>query len=246
MQQSTIRIRAADGDADSYTYAPDGSGPFPGVLLYIDAIGIRPAMHEIARRIANAGYYVLMPDLFYRVPGWKDQDAKQLLTDPDRRAYLMEKIIKGTTSALAMRDTKAWLAYLDSQKNVVHDGFGLVGFCMGGRLAFVASGTYPDRVTAVAAYHPGGLATDAPDSPHTLAPKIEATLYIGGAKEDSSFDDAQKARLRKALDDANVDYSLETYDAKHGWVPTDMPVHDPAEAERAYRTILSLLETALR
>jgi carboxymethylenebutenolidase len=117
---------------------------------------------------------------------------------------------------------------------------------MGGFMSLTAAGTYPDRIAAAASYHGGRLATDAPDSPHLLAPKIKARVYVAGAIEDASFPDEQKARLAEALREAGVEHQIETYPAKHGWVPRDTPVHDAAEAERHYETLFALFDKTLR
>lgn len=124
--------------------------------------------------------------------------------------------------------------------------YGVTGYCMGGRLALVAAGTYPERIAAVASYHGGGLANDTPGSPHLLAGRIKAKVYVAGAIEDANFDDAQKARLIAALEEAGVDHKVETYPAKHGWVPDDMPVHDPVQAERHWQTLIPFFDGVLK
>jgi carboxymethylenebutenolidase len=116
---------------------------------------------------------------------------------------------------------------------------------MGGRLSLSAAGHFPDRIAAAASYHGGGLATDSPDSPHRLAPAIKARVYIGAAIEDRGFDDAQKQRLEQALTDAGIEHTIETYQARHGWVPRDTPVHDPVATERHWQTLLELLERTM-
>jgi carboxymethylenebutenolidase len=141
-----------------------------------------------------------------------------------------------------LRDTAAFLAHFAGEADVRPGKIGVTGYCMGGRLALCAAGHFPDRFAAAAAYHPGGLVTDAPDSPHLLAPKIRARVYVGGASEDQNFTDAQKQKLEEALTSAGVDHVLETYPARHGWVPSDTPVHDPAAAERHWQTLFALLE----
>jgi carboxymethylenebutenolidase len=243
MTTKQITIDAAHGKASAWVSHPD-TGEHPAVLLYIDGMGYRPAMREIADRIAAEGYHVLLPDLFYRTPG-QIPDPQTFFNDPEARAAWQKNIVPTVTPANIMADTDAFLAYFDAQKNVRGDAIGITGYCMGGRLAVYAAGHYGKRVAAAAAFHPGGLATDAPESPHRLAPEITANLYIGGAMEDRSFDDAQKARLREALDAAGVSYTLETIPARHGWVPRDTPVHDPEQAERHFSNLFGLLRRSL-
>jgi carboxymethylenebutenolidase len=138
-----------------------------------------------------------------------------------------------------MSDTKAFLAYFGDRK------IGTTGYCMGGLMSLLAAGTYPDRIACAAAYHPGGVVTDKPDSPHLLAPKIKARVYVAGAKEDSTFTAEQQATLDQALTDAKVDHVVETIPAMHGWVPSDTPIHDPVQAEHHYETMLALFKKSL-
>jgi carboxymethylenebutenolidase len=243
MATQRTTIETADGRCDVYVARPDKAGEFPGILLYVDGMGLRPAMEEIADRIAAKGYHVLLPDLFYRTPG-QAPDPKAFFSDAAVRAEWQKNVIPTVTPANMMRDTEAFLDYFASQKNVRDGGIGITGYCMGGRLAVYAAGHFGSRIAAAGSFHPGGLATDAPESPHRLAPRITARLHIGGAIEDKGFDDAQKERLREALDAAGVTYSLETYPARHGWVPGDTPVHDPAQAERHFQNLFALLGSA--
>ena len=240
-----ISIETRDGSCPAYVYRPDGNGPWPGVLVFMDGLGIRPAMLEIGERLATGGYFVLLPDLYYRSGPYAPMDAKTVFTDPEQRKVLMEKFMSQATPANVMSDTKAFLDYLATQRDVKKGAIGTTGYCMGGLMSLTAAGTYPDRIAAAASYHGGRLATDAPDSPHRLAPKMKARVYVAGAIEDQSFPDDMKARLEQALTDAGVDHMVETYPAKHGWVLRDTPVHDAAAAERHWKTLLALLGTVL-
>jgi len=123
---------------------------------------------------------------------------------------------------------------------------GTTGYCMGGRFSLSAAGHYPERIAAAASYHGGNLANEAPDSPHLLAPKMKARVYVGGASDDPSFPEEQKERLRRALTAADVEHVIETYAARHGWVPSDTPVHDPGDAERHSQTLLELFDRTLK
>jgi carboxymethylenebutenolidase len=245
-----IDITTQDGVCAAYVFRPtgpaSGDGPWPAVLFYMDGAGIRPALFDMAGRIADRGYYVLLPDLFYRSGPYAPMDPKQLFSDPEARKALAENYASKLGQANAMRDTRGLLDYLASQPDVAPGKIAVVGYCMGGGLGLAAAGHFPDRISAVAAYHPGRLATDAPDSPHLLAPKLQAKIYIGRASDDESFPDAMKDRLEAAFHAAGVSYTLETYPARHGWVPADMPVHDPAAAERHWETLFQLLESRPR
>jgi carboxymethylenebutenolidase len=236
MAATRIEITTDDGVCPTFLF---GDAAAPNVLMYMDGIGMRPALHLMAERLASAGFYVMLPDLFYRIGPYTAPEPAKLFGDPVVRAEWAKRLTATTSSANAMRDTRTFLAHLPAAK------IGTTGYCMGGRLSLIAAGTYPERIAAAAAYHPGGLASDAPDSPHLLAPAIKARVYVGAASEDPSFPEEQIRRLAEALIAARVDHTIETYPAKHGWVPSDTPVHDAAAADRHYQTLIALLRGAL-
>jgi len=242
---SQIEIKTRDGVCRSFVYRPRGEGPWPAVLVYMDGLAIRPAMLELGERLATYGYYVLLPDLFYRSGPYEPMNPREVFTDPEKRKILMEKFFAPATAANVMSDTRAFLDYLAAQRDVKRGRIGTTGYCMGGLMSLTAAGTYPERIAAAASYHGGRLATDAPDSPHLLAPKMTARIYVAGAIEDQSFPDEMKERLERALSDARVDHAIETYPAKHGWVFRDTPVYDAAAAERHWRSLIALLASTL-
>jgi carboxymethylenebutenolidase len=242
---SKIEIKTKDGTCPSHVYRPMGRGPWPAVLIFMDGLGIRPAMLEIGERLASHGYFVLLPDLFYRSGPYEPMNPHAVFTDPEKRKVLMEKYFALATPANIMSDTRAFVDYLAAQDDVKPGGIGTTGYCMGGLMSLTAAGTYPDRIVAAASYHGGRLATDEPDSPHLLAAKIKARVYVAGAIEDQSFPDEMKARLEAALTTAGVDHKIETYQAKHGWVLRDMPVYDADAAERHWQTMLALFKAKL-
>ncbi len=241
-----IEIATRDGKCPSYVFRPDGSGPWPAVLVFMDGVGIRPAMLEIGERLAQNGYFVLLPDVFYRSGPYAPMDPAVVFSTPEERKKLIDTFFSKATAANVMNDTATFLDWLAAQPDVEPGAIGTTGYCMGGRLSLVAAGTFPDRIAAAASYHAGGVATDAPDSAHLLAPKIKARVYVAGAIEDSTFPDEMKARLEEAYTKAGVDHTIETYPAKHGWVPRDTPVHDPAQAERHWQTLLALFDATLK
>jgi carboxymethylenebutenolidase len=211
----------------------------------MDGLGIRPAMLELAERLATNRYFVLLPDLYYRSGPYEPMDPHIVFTDPEKRKILMEKFFALATPANIMSDTSAFLNFMAAQNEVKPGGIGTTGYCMGGLMSLTAAGTYPDRIVAAASYHGGRLATDEPDSPHLLAPRIKARVYVAGAIEDQSFPDDMKVRLETALTEAGVDHKIETYQAKHGWVFRDTPVYDASAAERHWQSMLSLFEATL-
>jgi carboxymethylenebutenolidase len=242
---STIEIKTGDGVCPAYLYRPSGSGPWPGVLMFMDGIGIRPAMLAVGERLAQSGYVTLLPDLFYRSGPYEPMDARTVFSDPEKRKVLMEKFFALATQVGTMTDTQAFLDTLAAQPDVQPGGIGTTGYCMGGRMSLAAAGTYPERILATAAYHPGRLVSDAPDSPHLLAAKARSYVYVARAIEDASFSDEDLARLEDALTHSGVEYLIETYPAKHGWVLRDMPVYDAGSCERHWQTLLALFEAKL-
>jgi carboxymethylenebutenolidase len=240
-----IEIRTEDGVCPIHVFHPAGRGPLPAVLLFMDGVGIRPALFEMGERLASAGYHVLLPDLFYRAGPYEPMNAKTVWSDLAQRQALMSKFMSTTSVANVMRDTRTFLDHLAADSRAKGPRVGITGYCMGGRMALAAAGHFPDRIAAAAAYHPGNPASDAPDSPHLLAAKMKARVYVAGAAEDATFPDVQKERLGLALVSAGVEHVVETYPARHGWVPSDTPAHDPVQAERHWKTLLELLASSL-
>jgi len=241
-----IQIKTRDGLCPAYGFRPTGDGPWPAVLVFMDGLGIRPAMLEIGARLATCGYYALLPDLYYRSGPYAPMDPHTVFADPEARRVLAEKHLSLATPANIMSDTGAFLDHLAAEPHVKPGPIGTTGYCLGGLMSLTAAGTYPDRIVATASYHGGRLATDAPDSPHRLAPKIRSRVYIAAAIEDPSFPDDMKRRLETALTAAGVDYEIETYPARHGWVFRDTPVYDAAASERHWQTLLALLDAKLK
>lgn len=243
---TTIEITTADGICPSYVFRPaQGNGPWPAVLVYMDGVGIRPAMLDVAIRLSKSGYFALLPDLYYRAGRYEPMDARTAFSDPEQRKILSAKFSSHISPAKTMSDTSAFLDYLASEPDVKAGGIGVTGYCMGGLMALSAAGTFPDRIVAAASFHGARLATDAPESPHWLAPKMKARVYVAGAVEDATFPDDMKARLETALSEAGVEHVIETYPAKHGWVLSDTPTYDAAACERHWRALLGLLDATL-
>ena len=241
-----IQIETRDGVCRSFVAKPSGNGPWPAVLVFMDGIGIRPAMLALGDRLASHGYFVLLPDLFYRAGPYEPMDARTVFTDPEKRKVLMEKFFAVATPGNILSDTRAFLDFLAAQPDVKGNKYGITGYCMGGRLALIAAGTYPGRFAAAASFHGSRLANDAPDSPHLLAPKMKGMrVYVAGAIEDASFPDDMKARLEEALTKAGVDHKVETYSAKHGWVFPDHTAYDAAASERHWREIFAFFDATL-
>ena len=246
MSRTEVSIETRDGAARAFTCTPStGNGPWPGVIFYMDAPAIRPALFEMSQRLADAGYFVLLPDMFWRAGPYEPIDMKAIKTDEERRA-IFGKFFATTSPEKGMSDTAAFLDFLGAQPLVKGSKVGVTGYCMGGAAVIRAAGNFPDRVAAVGAFHGGNLATDAEDSPHLLAPKIKAKVLVAGADMDKGFDDAQCERLDAAFKAAGVDAEVTIYrGAKHGYAPPDMPVYDRDASERHWRELLALFAETL-
>lgn len=246
MSRSDIEITTQDGTCRASICRPLGKGPWPGVLMFMDGIGYRPALFEIAEKIAEHGYVVLLPDMFYRVGAYTAPEPKALFTDEKVRTEWFTLMRTAIDQDKAMRDTRAYIDYLLAQPDVRSPHIGTTGYCMGAGMSLSAAGFYPEHVVACAGFHPGRVATDEPSSPHLLAPKMKARVFIAGASEDANFPDDMKQRLDDALTAAHIAHTVETWPARHGWVPRDTPVHDPVQAERHYQTLFSLFGQTLK
>lgn len=237
-----IDVTTPEGVMPTHVHTPHGAGPWPAVIMLMDAPGIRPALQDLAARLAQHSFAVFLPDLYYRAGPYEPIDAKKVFGDPELREAHRAKFMSALTPDNTQSDIGALLEAITLHDAAQGGPVGVVGYCMGGRLAIAAAGTFGDRIAIAAAYHPGGLVSDKPGSPHLLAPRISAKLYVAGATDDKNFTEDQKARLIAALDEAGVESEVETYPAHHGWVPADMPAHDPEEAEHHWRTLVPLME----
>jgi carboxymethylenebutenolidase len=245
MQGTTVDVKTADGYADAYLTRPQGRGEYPGVLLVVDAIGLRPRIEEMADRIAGRGYVVLAPNALYRA-GRAPVLPLPDFTDPDSRAGFMQSIrplIEQLTPEAVSRDGQA---YLDFLSDVATEPVGITGYCMGARVGLRIAAAYPDRVKALGGFHGGGLATDAPESPHRSAGQLRAEVYFGHADQDANMNPEQIAVLNDALDGAGVRYRAEVYEgALHGYTMSDTAVYNEAACERHFTELFALLDRTL-
>ncbi len=230
-------ITTPDGTCPVTLAIPDGEGPWPGIVMYSDAGGARPAFRAMAQRLADLGYAVLLPDVYYRQGEWAPFDMKGVFGDAAERNRLFA-MMKAITPDVIAADAQAFFDYLASRPEVSGKRFGTTGYCMGGRTSLVVAGRVPDRVAAAMSFHGGGLAADGdPGSPHLLAERIRAAVYVGGAENDPSYTPAQSETLDAALTSAGVEHVIEWYPAAHGFAVTDNGPYDPDAAERHWRAM---------
>jgi len=242
-----VSIPTKAGDATAYAFTPDtGAGPWPAVLIYMDAPGIRPSLFEMGDRLAQNGYFVLLPDLYWRAGPHEPFNFMAARAGDPVQAAMMANFRAHMTPESVLEDTGDFLDWIAAQPKVKAGKVGVTGYCMGGGMAIRAAGVYPDRVAAAASFHGGGMATDDPNSPHLQAASIKAKVLVAGADQDASFPEEQRDRLSAAMNEAKVDAQVSIWPGvKHGWVPSDMPAHDKAGAERHWKELTGLLATAL-
>jgi carboxymethylenebutenolidase len=242
-----IALPTPDGDARAFTFTPKGEGPWPAAIIFMDAPAIRPALFEFGERLAANGYFTLLPDLFWRAGPYAPINVKEVFADEAKRREVFGKLTGSTSPEKQLVDAKASLDYLAAQPQVKGDKVAVTGYCMGCGVVMRVAGTYPDRLAAAAGFHGGRLATDAPDSPHLLAPKITAKVLVAGADEDAGFPPEQADRLRAALTSAGVDNEVTIYPgARHGYTMPDLPVYNEPAAERHWREMLALFDETLK
>jgi carboxymethylenebutenolidase len=246
MSHETVKVRTQDGECPVHIFTPKaGDGPWPAAIFFMDGLGIRQTLFDMGQRLADGGYVVFLPDLYYRAGPYEPLDPKAVFASNDVRAAIGH-LYPTTGNRPAARDTEAFIALIDSRKDVKGKKIGTTGYCMGGGISLTVAGTYPDRIAAAASFHGGGLASDAEDSPHLLAPKIKAKVYVAGADQDGSYPLEMAAKLEKALTDAKVDHRCEIYEgALHGWTMADFPIYNEPAAERHWTELLTLFMDTL-
>ena len=243
MSAERVDITTADGTLDVHVFTPgSGAGPWPAVVLYMDAFGIRPDLASMAQRLASLGYVVAVPNLYCRSGPFAPFDGKAVTVDgPERDRF--KRMVASIDHRLVMRDTAALLDVLDSRADVRAGSLGVVGYCMGGGYALSAAGTFPGRVAVAASFHGGSLATERADSPHRLAAAMRARVYVGAAEIDPTFPPEQQQRLQRACAEAGADLTLEIYPgARHGFAVTGHLMYDREASERHWQVLAGLLQ----
>jgi len=236
-----VSVKTPDGTADCYFVHPS-SGTAPGVLLWPDIFGLRPAKRQMAKRLAESGYAVLVVNPFYRVKKAPTADKGAATPIPD-----VLPLMQALTETTHMTDARAFIAWLDQQAPVAKNRkIGTQGYCMGGPMAFRTSAAVPDRVGAVASFHGGGLVTEAPNSPHLQAAKSKAQFLVEIAENDDARAPNDKTVLKETFAKANLVAEVEVYPgAAHGWCPPDSQVYNEPQAEKAWARLLALYGKAL-
>ena len=244
MPRISDTVTTPDGACPVSLHTPDGDGPWPGVVMYPDAGGARPTFRAMADKLAGYGYTALVPDVYYRDGDWAPFTMATVFEDDAERRRLFTMIAKVTPELMAA-DAAAFFDYLAERPEVSGESFGTTGYCMGGRTSLVVAGRVPERVAAAMSFHGGGLATDDPGSPHLLADKIRAAVYVGAAQNDRSFTTQDGETLDKALTAAGVEHTIEFYPAFHGFAVPDNGPYDEVSARRHWDATRSFFATHL-
>jgi carboxymethylenebutenolidase len=242
--EKAVEIRTSAGVADGYLYA-DEKRPAPGVIQLQDIMGVREQNRAMARRLAEAGYTVLLPNQFYRSgrPPLFDFEIK---FGDERTMKRFGELTGPLTPEAQAADAGAYLDFLAAHPAVRSTKFGVAGYCFSGGVALRMAAAHPDKIAAAASLHGGGLYTDQPNSPHHLLPKIKAQLLIAHAKEDRSMPKEAIERLDRELDKWGGKFEAETYDALHGWTtPGRAEIYHHDEAERAFKRLSALFKATL-
>jgi len=244
MPARDVVIPTPDGDADGSLHQPEGTGPWPAVILYPDVGGIRGTFRDMAEHLATSGYVVLVPDVYHRSAPWEPFDPDTIFTDREEFGRALSLAGSAGPEEWAT-DAAAFADYLTALPQVVDGPIGTTGYCYGGRVSLTVAGRLGDRVGAAASFHGGGLATEDPTSPHLLAADVGAVVYVGAARDDGSFPPEQAERLTAAYTAAGVAHTIETYDALHGFAVADNPTYDEAAADRHWDALRALYAAAL-
>ena len=252
VNEKTVEIKTPDGTCDCAFITP-ASGAHPGVIIWPDAFGLRPSMRDMAKRLAMAGYSVLVPNPFYRVgkaPMWEDASKVNFAQERGKIQPLMQSI---QADGAVEKDAPAFVAWLDMQKEIdKNKKIGTQGYCMGGALVMRTAAAVPNRIGAGGSFHGGGLVTMNANSPHLLAPKITAHMYFGIATNDDMTQPDAKTKLKEAFDAAKNPAEIEVYSmAQHGWCVPDMPagqngpIYKKDDAEKAWAKLTALYKSSL-
>jgi carboxymethylenebutenolidase len=241
VSESEVTITTPDGTADCYFVHP-ASGTAPGVLVWPDIFGLRPAFRQMGKRLAESGYSVLVVNPFYRTK--KAPTAEQGAKTPIQQLMPLAQGLNETTH---MTDAKAFIAWLDTQASVAKNRkMGTQGYCMGGPMAFRTAAAMPERVGAVASFHGGGLVTDKPNSPHLQASAAKVQFLVAIAANDDQRSPKDKDTMKEAFAKAGLPAEIEVYaGAAHGWCPPDSGVYNEPQAEKAWSRFLALYGKAL-
>lgn len=244
MREKTVDIHTKDGMMNSYVFHPDRAGPFPVIIFYMDSVGVREELSDMCRRLATVGYYVIMPNMYYRMARSVDLDANRL-HDPAYEANLewMWKLNRHLTNTMVMEDTQSLFDFLDGEAAARPGKVGCVGYCMSGRYVFRAMGVFPDRMAAGASVYGARLITDLPDSAHLTAGAIKGELYFACAEHDHYAPADMLAEVARIIATTGINAQMEYYpEAEHGFAFPLRKLYHKHSSERHWERLFDLFQ----
>ncbi|MEM7210437.1 MAG: dienelactone hydrolase family protein [Pseudomonadota bacterium] len=248
MREAEVIISTAGGEMDCFTCHPEEGGPFPAIVLYMDAPGIREELRDMVRRLATVGYYVILPNMYYRIgrEGHYGFDLAQIRNDPTQ-LQKMFGAMNSLNNAMVVEDTSAMVPWLREQEAVAEGPMGCVGYCMSGRYVVSVGAAFPDDFAAIASYYGVGIITDRPDSPHLKADQVKGEMYLAFAETDSYVPDEVLEQLPGVLDSTGADYRIEIYPGTgHGFAFPKRDDYVKAAGERHWERMFALYDRKLR
>jgi carboxymethylenebutenolidase len=248
LREAEVTIQTADGEMDMFVCRPDEGGPHPAVVFYMDAPGIREELRDMARRIATVGYYVALPNLYYRRGREGDYGFDMSrIRDDDGELQKMFAAMNSLTNAGVVADTKPLLDFLEGETEAASGPKGCVGYCMSGRFVMAVAAAYADDFAAIASYYGVGIVTEADDSPHLTAAAIKGEVYLAFAEDDVYVPDAVLTRLPAIMEKSGAPHRIEVYPGtSHGFAFPQRPAYDKPAAERHWQRLFALFDRRLR
>jgi carboxymethylenebutenolidase len=246
MIEKQVDIATTAGSMDTFICHPERRGPWPGIIFYMDAPGIREELRDMARRLATVGYYVLLPNLYYRAGRGAALDQSALTEGSPERERMWD-LLRSLRNDLVAEDTQSLLTFIDRQDEVSKGALGCVGYCMSGPFVFTAAGRFPDRFAAIASIYGAGLLTDRPDSPHLLAPRIKGEIYFACAEIDKYAPPSLIGKLKSELERAGTKFEIEIFPGtEHGFAFPQRRCYRKAAAETHWERLFDLFGRRLR
>ena len=249
MLEKIVDIETTDGVMNSYMYCPDEGGPFPVVFMYMDSAGVREPMADVCRRVASAGYFVVMPNLYYRRVKFLDIDVNRFVDAAyGEKLALMWSLNAHLTNTMVMEDTRAMFRFIEGQDSARKGKVGLLGYCMSGPFVYRAAGVFPDKVAAAISMYGSPLISDAPDSSHLTTAQIKCEMYFGFAENESYFSTQDvSSKLQRIFREAGVPARFEIYQAReHGFVLPGRRVYHKASSERQWVRVQDIFRRNLQ
>ncbi len=248
MYEFETEITTDDGIMDAFVCHPEEGGPFPAIILYMDAPGIREELRDMARRIGTVGYFVILPNLYYRTgrEGHYGFDLERIRSDPEHLENMF-KIMDETTNERVVADTAPLLKFIESQPQAAPGQVGCVGYCMSGRIVVSVAASYPQNFAAIASYYGVGIMTDEDNSPHLAAKNITGEVYLAFAETDVYVPEPLLEAIPAAFDKAGVNYRMEIYPGTdHGFAFPQRPAYNKAAGDRHWERMFALFERNLK